>query len=107
MLEAQICVYLSIKALLDKLGISPKTRDGRILHDVSDKVPEAYEKPKQFPQDLKEHQVMSIRVEFLTSIREHLEYGAHWAVLPFLHGNLKVQRSFMLSAYRLQSASAR
>jgi len=81
MLEAQICVYLSIKALLDKLGISPKTRDERIPHDVSNKVPEAFEKLNQNLQDLKDSEVKSIRGELakpavllmlLTSTREYL-----------------------------------
>jgi hypothetical protein len=81
-----MCVELSVKALLDELGISYKTREGRIPYDVSDKVPEAFEKLKQCLQDLKEYEVKSIRVELarsavllrlLTSIREYLEYGVN------------------------------
>jgi hypothetical protein len=81
-----MCLELTIKALLDKLGISYKTKEGRIPHDVSDKIPEAFEKLKQNIKDLKEYEVKSIRVELarsavllrlLTSIREYLEYGVN------------------------------
>jgi hypothetical protein len=86
MLEAQMCMELSIKALLDKLGVSYKTREGKIPHDVSDKIPEAFEKLKQYMQGLKEYEIKSIKVELarsavllrlLTSIREYLEYGVN------------------------------
>lgn len=81
MYEAQRCIELSVKALLDKLNINYKTKEGRIPHDVSDKVSETFEKLKPY---LEDYEVDSARVglarsalllRFLTSIREYLEFG--------------------------------
>jgi hypothetical protein len=81
MYEAQRCIELSVKALLDKLDVEYKTKEGRILHDVSDKIPVAFGKIRLY---LKDYEVASTRVylaraavllRFLTSIREYLELG--------------------------------
>jgi HEPN domain-containing protein len=81
MYEAQRCIELSVKALLDKLDVEYKTKEGKIPHDVSDKIPAVFEKIKSY---LENYDVEWYRVElaraavllrFLTSIREYLEYG--------------------------------
>jgi hypothetical protein len=81
MYEAQRCIELSVKALLDKLRIEYKMKEGKIPHDVSDKIPGAFENIKPY---LKDYEANLIRVKlaraavllrFLTSIREYLEYG--------------------------------
>lgn len=78
--EAGACIELSVKALLDTLGIVYTTKQGRIPHDVSDKVPEAFEKLKPF---LEDWQIESVKKELaramvllrmLTSIRNYVEY---------------------------------
>lgn len=58
MYEAQRCIELSVKALPDKLKISYKTKKGRIPHDVSHKMPEAFEKLKPY---LRDYEVDSTR----------------------------------------------
>jgi len=79
--EAQRCIELSVKAILDKLNINYRTKEGRIPHDVSDKIPDIFERIKPY---LKDYEVNSARVElaraavllrFLTSIRAYLEFG--------------------------------
>lgn len=42
--EAQACVELSLKALLEVLGVEYRDKRGRYPHDVSDKIPEAFKK---------------------------------------------------------------
>lgn len=83
MLEAQRCIEISVKSLLDKLNIEYKMKDGRIPHDVSDKIPKAFEKIKPL---LKDWEINNVRIElarsavllrFLTSIRGYLEYGVN------------------------------
>ena len=76
MFEAQRCIELSVKAFLDKLDINY-----RKIHDVSDKIPESFEKLKPY---LEDYEVNSARIELaraavllklLVSIRTCLEYG--------------------------------
>jgi hypothetical protein len=83
MYEAQRCIELSVKALLDKLRIEYKMKEGKIPHDVSDKIPVAFEKIKSY---LENYEVDWYRVKLaraavllrsLTSIREYLEYGIY------------------------------
>jgi len=78
--EAGACIELSVKALLDMLQINYTTKQGRIPHDVSNKVPEAYEKLKPY---LEEWEVKNARLtlaramvllRLLSSIRSYVEY---------------------------------
>jgi len=78
--EAGACIELSVKALLDTLGIEYTTKQGRIPHDVSDKVPRAFEKLKPFLEDWQVENVKKelaramVLLRMLTSIRSYVEY---------------------------------
>ena len=61
LLEAQKCIEYSVKALLDKLEIDYKI-EGRFVHDVSDRIPEAFEEVKARAV-LHDHEVKSYEEE--------------------------------------------
>ena len=78
--EAGACIELSVKALLDILNIEYATKKGRIPHDVSDKIPEAFDKLRPY---LEEWEVKNARLKLaramvllrlLSSIRSYVEY---------------------------------
>jgi len=81
--EAGKCVELSLKALLDMLSIDYTIeRHGKrtILHDVSKKIPKAFEKLQPY---LEDYEITSTRLELaramvlhrlLSSIRDYVEY---------------------------------
>ena len=78
--EAGACIELSVKALLDMLSIDYIAKSGRIPHDVSNKVPEAFDKLRPY---LEEWEVKNARLKLaramvllrlLSSIRSYVEY---------------------------------
>lgn len=78
--EAQRCIELAVKALLEELGVDYK-KGGKIPHDVSDRIAEAYDRIKSA---LDRYEADRARVRLarcavllraLTSIRGYLEYG--------------------------------
>ena len=85
MSEAQRCIELSVKALLDKLNIN-YMKGKRVSHDVSDNIPEAFEKLKPYLEDYevdikrKELAQAAVLLRFLTSIRSYLEFGVEHKV---------------------------
>ena len=80
--EAQRCIELSVKAFLDVLGVNYRLRD-RIPHDVSDRIPEAFEKVRHYLEDYEVNTVRgdlakaAVLLKMLTSIRGYLEYGVN------------------------------
>jgi len=81
LLEAERCLELSVKILLEKLGISYKSEKRKIPHDVSDKMPAAFEKlrPSLDPHILDYYRAelarAAVLLKLLTSIKQQLEYG--------------------------------
>lgn len=84
--EAQVALELASKALLDKLSIDYYSikREGRkrFVHDVSDKIPEAFEKLKPYlKEDLEVDQaqvslaMIAVLVKLLTSVKSYGEFG--------------------------------
>lgn len=76
--EAQACVELSLKALLDMMGTGYKP-----VHDVGDKIPEAFERLKhlfndsyEVPRLRRELAEAAVLLRLLTAIREPSQYGA-------------------------------
>lgn len=81
--ESQGCLELSVKTLLGEVGISYTTEKGKIPHDVSDKIPQAFEKLEPYL-DLDEYNVSYFRKELaraavllklLTSVKQYLDFG--------------------------------
>jgi len=79
--EAQACIELSVKALLDELGIDYRGKRDRIPHDVSDLVPKAFEELKDRLEDYEYDLIRldlaraAVLLRMLTSIAGFLEYG--------------------------------
>jgi len=78
--EGGACIELSVKALLDTLSIEYIPKQGRIPHDVSDKVPEAFEKLKPFLEDWQVEDARKklaramVLLKMLASVRSYVEY---------------------------------
>ena len=83
--EAQRCIELSVKALLEELGIEygeikGKKKRVKVPHDVSEFIPDAI---KRVEEHLEEFQVIdlaraAVLLKLLTSIRNYLEYGVEY-----------------------------
>jgi len=82
LVNANMALELALKALLDRLGISYKRKDGKgYLHDVSELIPEAY---RRLEPKLEDYDKDNIRKELaraatlhkmLTSISNICKYG--------------------------------
>jgi len=78
--ETGACIELTVKALLGTLEIEYVPKQGKIPHDVSDKVPEAYQKLKPFlenwqAEDAKKKLARAmVLLRMLSSIRSYVEY---------------------------------
>jgi len=82
--EAQTCVELLTKDLLNTLGICYKPKKGRISHDVSEKISEVPQKLKQPP--------------FSTIVEAQQAFKVHLAWLIILLKSLTDIRSFLTYA---------
>ncbi len=82
LLESQRCLELSVKTLLGKVGISYIPEKGKkIPHDVSDKIPQAFEKLSPYLDEYnvsyfrKELARAAVLLKLLTSVKQYLEFG--------------------------------
>ena len=81
LLEAERCLELSAKTLLQSVGVSYAGERGKIPHDVSSKIPETFEKmrPLLDPRTVDYYRIelarAAVLLRMLTSIKQQLEYG--------------------------------
>lgn len=83
LLALQQCLELSVKALLDEVGISYISKKGKPTHDVSNKLPGAFQKIKEMLKLAKYEEERyrkglakaGFLLTFLTAIRNYLAYG--------------------------------
>jgi len=81
LLECERCLELSVKVLLEKTGTSYRAEKGKVPHDVSSKIPEAFAKLRTsldgYTIDYYRTELARVAVllRLLTSIKQQLEYG--------------------------------